>query len=158
MSVRPKITVRNLNKAYRLNEPFIRKMALRALSRVKKAGSRQLNIVFVNDRAMRALNRKYKGTGRSTDVLSFRIDVPELGSGCSFGEIAICSDTAFRNAKVFKTAFEPELILYVIHAILHLSGYDDGTRRERARMDKKQNEVLKDICRNQKLSKVLTRR
>ena len=155
MKARSKITIRNLNKAYRLNEPFIKKMASKATALVKKTGPGQLEIVFLNDREMRALNRRYKGTGRSTDVLSFRIDLKEFGSGGFLGEIAICPDTAIKNARIFKTGFEKEIMLYIIHGILHLCGYADYTRREFARMSKKQEDILNRICKNQKLSKVL---
>ncbi|NQT28726.1 MAG: rRNA maturation RNase YbeY, partial [Candidatus Omnitrophica bacterium] len=39
--------------------------------------------------------------------------------------------------------WQDELRLYLIHGILHLLGYDDRTRFKKARMEKKQEELLK---------------
>ena len=144
------ITVCNLNKKHRINERFVGKLARSILKILKKSSNIQLEIVFLNDRAIKLLNRRYKGADRATDVLSF-----DLGS-C--GQILISSDMALRNSRVFNTALEKELILYVIHGILHLFGYDDEKPKERLRMFRKQDFVMEMLCAKISLSKVLTRR
>lgn len=155
MTGRPKIVLSNLDNAFRLNESFLRLMASRALALSRPGNVGELDIVILDDRRMRGLNRRYKRSGRSTDVLSFRIGLAEFGSkGCT-GQIAICASTASKNARIFKSSFERELILYIIHGILHLCGYDDQTKHEAARMSKRQNTILNLICKNRDLSKVL---
>lgn len=139
--------VRNLNKKRKLNEKVIKKIAQHILRITKKPRDMELEVVFLSDKAIRPLNKKYRDSDRPTDVLSF-----DLGD-C--GEILISSDTAFKNSKLFNTSFEEELVLYVIHGILHLAGYDDETRRDAERMSKKQNGILKKLCRKN-FSKVLT--
>lgn len=121
-------------------------------------GLSELEIVFLTDSAMRPLNRKYRKKDRPTDVLSFNINAPELGKGRSFGEIFISTDTALRNSKEFGTRFENEVALYIIHGILHLSGYEDYTPRDRSRMSKKQEAILERLCKRINLSRALTHR
>lgn len=143
-------SVFNFNKKYRINEKFIKKIVINILKILKKSSNTKLEIVFLSDRAIKTLNKRYKGSDRATDVLSF-----DLGS-C--GQILISSDMALRNSRVFNTSFEKELVLYAIHGILHLSGYDDEKPKSRSRMLKKQDSILGILCAKVSLSKVLTRR
>lgn len=144
------IVVRNLNKKHRLNEKFIKKLTADILKILRKPRSAELEIIFLSDSAIRLLNRRYKGRNISTDVLSF-----ELGE---LGEVIISSDTALRNSRIFNTSFEEEIVLYIIHGILHLFGYDDETAGAKNRMSKKENGIRERICGKENLSKVLTRR
>ncbi|MFA5085176.1 MAG: rRNA maturation RNase YbeY [Candidatus Omnitrophota bacterium] len=143
------IAVSNLNKKHRINEKFVKK-AVRGILRILKKRNTELEIIFLSDAAIKPVNKKYRRADRATDVLSF-----DLGS-C--GQILISSDMALRNSRIFNISFEKELILYVIHGILHLSGYDDGKPEARSRMSGKQNSIMEILCANISLSKVLTRR
>ena len=93
-----------------------------------------LEIILLDDRKIRILNKKYKNIDQSTDVLSFDISGREFGvcefSGCIF----ISLDKALSNSRRYGTKFGQELFLYVIHGVLHLCGYDDGSASERKRM------------------------
>ncbi|OGW78070.1 MAG: rRNA maturation RNase YbeY [Omnitrophica bacterium RIFCSPLOWO2_01_FULL_45_24] len=144
------IVVRNLNNKHRLNEEFIKELAADIIKILRKPRSTELEIIFLSDSAIRPLNRRYKNRNISTDVLSF-----ELGE---LGEVIISSDTALRNSRIFNTSFEEEIVLYIIHGILHLFGYDDETAGTKNRMSKKENDIRKRLCGKENLSKVLTRR
>lgn len=109
-----------------------------------------LEILFVGDREMRKFNKRFKGRGSTTDVLAF-------GLG-SVGSIIISLDTASRNSKIFGAFLHEEILRYVIHGILHLFGYDDGSRSDRLRMAAKEDAILGSLCTNTDLSKVLTQR
>ncbi|MDP3730257.1 MAG: rRNA maturation RNase YbeY [Candidatus Omnitrophota bacterium] len=143
------ITVSSLNKKHRINEKFVGDIA-RSILKILKKEDTELEIVFLSDTAIRPVNKKYKHSGRATDVLSF-----DLGS-C--GQILISSDMALRNSRIFNTPLEKELVLYVIHGILHLSGYDDEKPGPRSRMFRKQGSIMGILCAKARLSKVLTRR
>ncbi|MDO8535439.1 MAG: rRNA maturation RNase YbeY [Candidatus Omnitrophota bacterium] len=143
------ISVSNLNKKHCIDEVFVVDIACDILKSLKKKIAR-LEIVFLSDAAIKRINGKYKHSNRPTDVLSF-----DLGS-C--GEILISSDMALSNSRAFGTSFEKELVLYVIHGILHLCGYDDGKPAGKARMFRKQDSLLEMLCAKLNLSKVLTRR
>ncbi len=143
------IAVSNLNKKHRINERFIGEIAGKILKILKK-DKRELEIIFLSDAAIKRINGKYKHSNRVTDVLSF-----DLGS-C--GQILISSDMALKNSRVFSTSLEKELVLYVIHGILHLFGYDDEEISARSKMFRKQDSILEMLCASTSLSKVLTRR
>jgi len=151
-----RVRVDNRNKRFALNLDFFRRLAGEVLKAVRVRGLSELEIVFLSDKAIRPLNKKYMGKDRPTDVLSFNMDIGEFGRGKRFGEIFISSDTALKNSGIFDTSFEDELVLYVIHGILHLSGHEDYTPRDRARMSKKQEILLERICRKIDLSRALT--
>lgn len=140
------IVVSNLNKKHRIDEKFIERTVVRILKILKKSPKTKLEIVFLSDAAIRPLNERYRHRDRATDVLSF-----DLGS-C--GQILISSDTALKNSHIFNTSFEKEIALYVIHGILHLSGYDDETAKAKQRMSRKEELVLKKLC-HKNLSRVL---
>ncbi len=144
------IAVSNFNKKHRINEKFVKKIVVTILKLLKKSSSTKLEVVFLNDRAIKHLNKRYKSADRATDVLSF-----DLGS-C--GQILISSDMALKNSRVFNTPFEKELVLYVIHGILHLFGYDDENPKARSKMFRKQDSILEILCAKIRLSEVLTRR
>jgi probable rRNA maturation factor len=142
------IAVSNLNKKHGINERLVTDIA-RSILKILKKQNADLEIIFLSDKAIKPVNKKYKGRNRATDVLSF-----ELGS-C--GQILISSDMALKNSRAFDTHFERELILYVIHGILHLFGYDDENPKAKSRMFKKQGSILEMLCAKTDLSKVLTR-
>lgn len=144
------VVVKNTNKRFSLNERFIKKVVAEILKILKKPSDANLEIVFLSDASIKPFNKRYKYKDRPTDVLSF-----DLGT-C--GQILISSDTALSNSKIFNTSFAEEIVLYVIHGILHLFGYEDETLKAKKRMSKKENTILERLCAKENLSKVLMRR
>lgn len=150
------ITVNNLHNKYKINAPLVKKISLKVLRMLKKSGALELEIVFLDDKNMAPLNKKYRGRARSTDVLSFCMEKKDR-SGALVGSVVISLDTALKNSKIFKTVFEEEIVLYIIHGILHLFGYDDEDTDSFRRMSRKQFNILEKICRRERLSTVLMR-
>jgi len=100
-----------------------------------------LNIAFVSSPKIRSLNRQYLHRDYVTDVLAFDLrDVKR--AGVINGDIAICVDMAVRNAKIYGSSLERELVLYVVHGILHLLGFDDHSPRDIRAMRRKEQEIL----------------
>lgn len=155
---KPLIEIINLNKAFRLNESFLIKIISDILKVIKKPKNTELEVVFLDDEAIRVFNKRYKGQNAPTDVLSFKLGLTEFGRRRFLGEILISSETAFVNSKVFGTEFYEELVLYVIHGILHLFGYDDKSAKDKIKMSKKEEKLLGFLCKRQRLSEVLTPR
>jgi probable rRNA maturation factor len=94
-----------------------------------------LSIVFVGTKRMRAINKKYLKHDDLTDVLSF-----DLGEGLS--EIIICPQVASAQAKTHHTSIEGEIILYVVHGILHLVGFDDHKPKDILHMRRMEEKLL----------------
>ena len=144
------MTAKNIAGSYKVDTALIERLAREVLKKIPKSRGLELEIIFVDDREIKKLNRRFTGRPGPTDVLSF-------GLG-GVGSIAISLDTASRNAKTFGTPFHEEAVRYVIHGILHLSGYDDDTVSNRRKMSAKEDVILESICSSTDLSKVLTRR
>lgn len=124
----------------------IKRLTVKILSLLKEKNS-NVDLVFVNDKNMRALNLKYRKIDRPTDCLAFpmregkdaRLN-PQL-----LGDVVISVDTAKRNAKSFGTDIKDETTLYIIHGILHLLGFNDTDRRERAKMKSLEENILRRL-------------
>jgi len=61
------------------------------------------------------------------------------------GEIVISTETAVRNSKIYKTKQYDELLLYVIHGVLHLCGFNDHKKQETKLMRKREQYILQKI-------------
>ncbi len=79
-----------------------------------------------------------------TDVLTFPIDTNELGKVTS-GEVIICVPQARRAAKERKIPMKLEVLLYAIHGMLHLLGYDDRTARDFHAMHSLEDQILQRL-------------
>ncbi len=111
-----------------------------------------MTIVFVSPQNIKALNCKYLQRDDITDVLAFDLKEGSLPSPRAQstrkktqlnGDIVICADMAVRNAYLFKTSLAHEIVLYIVHGILHLLGFNDhGTVKTRM-MRKKEQEIMK---------------
>lgn len=141
-----KIAVKNLQKKIPIYPKKIKNLALSILSKegVRKTG--EITISFVNDRKIQELNLRYLGKDRPTDALAFNITEAPYISKDIFADIVISTDTAIRNARIFKTSGPYELYLYVIHGLLHILGYDDKSKKEKAAMHKKEAFLMERIC------------
>ncbi|MGB3086593.1 MAG: rRNA maturation RNase YbeY [Phycisphaerae bacterium] len=127
-----------------------RKLVLQVFRQVMKEEGRtakSLSVVLTDDRHIRDLNREYLGRDTYTDVVCFPledVDWPEGGStnGGINGEIIASAELAFQQAKARNIDPRAELLLYLVHGLLHLIGYDDRTPEEAKRMHKREDELL----------------
>ena len=87
------------------------------------------------------LNQRFFNKKKATDVIAF-----PLGDNLDpdyLGEVVVSVETAVAECAKYNLIWEEELILYLIHGILHLLGFSDATKKKREVMGKKQNEILK---------------
>ena len=139
-----KIIIRNTaNQRLPLSRDTIENIAAKLKISLRGARSLTLGISFLSDKQIRQLNKKYLMRNRPTDVLSFDY------TGQEAADIAISLDTAKRNAKIYRTSYKDELILYLIHGFLHLAGYDDTSPWAKRRMFSKQETLFYEMTRTQ---------
>ncbi len=100
-----------------------------------------LTLYITTDAEIRALNRQFHATDAPTDVLAFPVE-GRYGERSYLGDIAISYDRARVQARQAGWRIADELDLLAVHGILHLLGYDDATPRARARMWRRQEEIL----------------
>ncbi len=84
----------------------------------------ELSILLVDDADIQNLNRQHRNRDSATDVLSFpQMDDDDFISHM-LGDVVISVETAERQAKEHHFSLEQELVLLLIHGLLHLLGYD----------------------------------
>jgi probable rRNA maturation factor len=96
-------------------------------------------VAILSDDAIQDLNRRHLDHDYATDCLSF---VLEQRLHHLEGEIAVSAETAQREAARLGWPAADELLLYVVHAMLHLVGEDDTTPSGAAAMRRREREVL----------------
>lgn len=124
----------------RVNRARLARAARRTL-RAERADA-ALTIYVTTDAEIRALNRKFHATNAATDVLSFPMEQGADKPRPYIGDVVLSYERARVQARVARWRIADELDLLAVHGILHLLGYDDLTPRQRAKMWKRQEEIL----------------
>ncbi|MBF0511673.1 MAG: rRNA maturation RNase YbeY [Candidatus Omnitrophica bacterium] len=129
------ILLRNLQKKIPIPASKILKAAKAAFRKIGWTPL-SLSIVFAGGGRMRRLNKQYLNHDYVTDVLAF-----DLGGHA--GEVIVCPSMASSNAKIYGVCIEDEIVLYVVHGILHLAGYDDHKPQDIKQMRLMEQRVLR---------------
>jgi probable rRNA maturation factor len=148
------IEVVNQQKCLRIAASRIRRIVRQTLE-AENIGDATISIALVDNRTIHQLNRQHLNHNYETDVLSFlfateadlAVDAgPKSGpEGDRYidGEIVISAEMATQSAAGFGWSASQELKLYLVHGLLHLCGYDDGTETERRLMRRRERSILK---------------
>ena len=129
--------------------PFLRRYVPRAYAAFAARSRtglplREMSIALVNDARMSELHQEFMSIAGPTDVLTFPIDVDRHGRVTS-GEIVISVPYARRIAKERKIELDREVLLYAVHGMLHLLGYDDRTASAYRTMHRTEDELLSKL-------------
>ena len=133
-----RVRVANHQTAVRVNRRRLCR-AVRMVLRQEGIDEAEISVAVVDDAAIRQLHRRYLGRDDPTDVLSFLLERSPAGLE---GEIVVSGQTACTAAREYGWSAARELLLYVVHGALHLAGWKDRTRKERAAMRSRQREYL----------------
>jgi probable rRNA maturation factor len=141
MSARPRpvaVTIASSSHAMRLPRKALADL-IAFVARRERARVAEVDLAIVTRRQMAAFNRRWLTRPGPTDVLSFDLAAP--GEPVS-AQIIVCDDLAVAEAAARDIPPRRELMLYVLHGLLHLLGHDDTTPRQAARMHARQEELL----------------
>ena len=83
----------------------------------------ELSVVVVSLEKIKKLNFIHRGKNSSTDILSFPLSDTS-------GEIFLNLEEAKKGAKKFERDFENFIGFLFIHGLVHLEGFDHGSRME----------------------------
>jgi probable rRNA maturation factor len=106
----------------------------------------EIGIVLVDDRRIAAVHRRWLGLPGPTDVITFDLSAGTAGppqAGVLAGDIVVSTETARRMARTVGWTPRQELAYYVVHGVLHLTGYDDLTSADRRVMRARERAVMK---------------
>lgn len=141
----PDLNVYNHQKVIPLSADLSRRLhssgckAVSEVLRLARKGSdlhglEEVEVSFVDDDTIADLHLQFMQIPGPTDVITF-----------GHGEIHVSVETAKSQAREYANDFERELMLYIVHGLLHLAGYDDATDKESAIMDDLQSSILAKV-------------
>ena len=93
-----------------------------------------VEISIIDDKQIAKVHGEFMNDPSPTDVITF-----------DYGEILVSAETALSNSEELQVSLENEILLYIIHGMLHLGGYLDGSRAEFKEM-KSLQEMILDSC------------
>ena len=101
----------------------------------------ELSLALVGDKRMADLHLRFLNLPGPTDVLTFPLELDRRGRRVG-GEVVVCVPEARRRSRQEGTELRRELLLYALHGLLHLSGYDDQTDSGFAAMHRTEDSIL----------------
>ncbi|HLL87676.1 MAG TPA: rRNA maturation RNase YbeY [Tepidisphaeraceae bacterium] len=104
----------------------------------------ELSIALVGDATMSRLHERDLKIAGPTDVLTYELD-HDAGGTCVAGEVVVCVPEARRQATSRGTDVASEVLLYALHGLLHLSGFDDRTARAYRTMHRTEDAILSQL-------------
>jgi probable rRNA maturation factor len=99
----------------------------------------------VGDEEMAEVHTEFCGVEGTTDVITFDLTDPEDGmaaKGVVEADLLLCYDEAERQAKARGHEARRELLLYIVHGVLHCIGHDDHDEAGYAKMHAEEDRLL----------------
>ncbi len=111
------VSIQNQTKGTLPIVPFV-------LMKEKILGSKyELSVAFVSPKKSAELNSLYRQKDYTPDILSFPLTE-------NSGEIVLCASQVKKNAIKHDYDYQNYLSFLVIHGMLHLKGYEHGSKME----------------------------
>ena len=101
----------------------------------------EFSVAIVGNRRMAELHDQFMSIPEPTDVLTFELEHDRRGRVVS-GEVVICLPVARAKAKELGHEVRNELLLYAIHGMLHLCGFDDKNEKDFQKMHAMEDRIL----------------
>jgi probable rRNA maturation factor len=95
---------------------------------------KEIHVVLVDRAAMARVHGDFLGDPTETDVITF-----------PYGEILVCPAVAKDRATELRLKLDDEVLLYALHGLLHLAGYDDTTPKLAKEMAAAQEKLLRKV-------------
>ncbi|QBX34195.1 rRNA maturation RNase YbeY [Paracoccus liaowanqingii] len=108
-------------------------------------------VMGCDDARIASLNADFRGKPRATNVLSWPSvehlphppgEAPEIPDEDELGDIAIAFETCVAEAQAQGKPFDHHVLHLLVHATLHLLGYDHDTDPDAERMETTERAIL----------------
>jgi len=113
------------------------KQFIASLFKKEKRKLQSIRYIFCSDDYLLNINKTYLQHHYYTDIITF-----ELGTTETDADIYISLDRVKDNTMLFNTSFKKELHRVMFHGALHLCGYKDKLKTEKAIMRQKEDRYL----------------
>ncbi len=134
-----KLEIIDLQKFQPIDKNKIKKI-IKGILKVEKKDA-ELSIVFIDNKTIKQINRAFLGHNYATDVLSFTYDETSFKNNVN-GEIVVSVEMASKLSRRYGYEVEGEIVLYLVHGLLHLLGYDDKRKKDAKKMHQRAGELL----------------
>ena len=98
----------------------------------------ELTYIFCSDEYLKEINSKYLNHDYYTDIVTFDYNEGNVVSGDMFISVSRVKE----NSELFKCDLGDEFLRVMVHGLLHLIGYNDGSDLEREAMRELENECI----------------
>lgn len=103
----------------------------------------EVRVAVVGDAEMARTHEEFCEIAGTTDVLTFDCsEAGEDGRPVLDADVVTCLDEAVRQGTVRGHPPERELLLYIVHGVLHCLGFDDHDDESAAAMHRREDELL----------------
>ncbi|MEM9644659.1 MAG: rRNA maturation RNase YbeY [Planctomycetota bacterium] len=113
--------------------------AVRASAEHRGCWEGELSVFVTDDATIRTINQDHLNHDYATDVISFGY---ELDPPFVEGELTVSLEMALTQATVIGREPFNELLMYVVHGTLHVTGMEDSTAADRHAMRAAERSVL----------------
>jgi rRNA maturation RNase YbeY len=134
------ISFKSIKAGFDLKEPaFFRSWLKNILEREGNYKVGDIHYIFCDDEYLLKINKKYLNHNTFTDIITFPV---VLNERIISGEVFISIDRIIENKNVYQVTLHDELSRVMVHGLLHLLGYVDQTKDEKAIMTAKEDYYL----------------
>ena len=105
----------------------------------------ELSIRIVDAKEISQLNSTYRHKSTETNVLSFPAELPASVDICLLGDIVICAPVVSAEAQQQNKTLPAHWAHMLIHAALHLQGYDHIEEQDANIMESREIELLDQL-------------
>lgn len=118
------------------------------LDHARKAGEHlglegELRVRILGDAEMAAAHERHLGNPATTDVMTFDLSEGAASTGGPLdADVLVCLDEAERRALEHGHVVEREVLLYIVHGIMHCLGEDDHDQAGFERMHAREDALL----------------
>ena len=137
-----KVTISSSQQALRVPRRQINAL-VGAVARAEKVRIDHVDVAVVSAGQIARINRRHLSHRGPTDVISFDLSGEEDAGVVA--QLIVCADLAVREGPKHGHRPQHELLLYVVHGLLHVMGYDDDTDARAAIMRCRQEQLLADF-------------
>ncbi len=136
------VTVADRQRLLSVGAPWLERLIRQVLA-VEGVGRAEISLTLVNDRHIGRLHAEWFGDPAPTDVITFPLSEPAAEPLA--GDIVVSTETARRRGREFGWGARHELAYYVVHGLLHLTGYDDTSPARRRAMRARERAVMRAV-------------